>query len=306
MSTPHPIPYQGSKRKLADCILSYLPADTERLIEPFAGSAAISLAAAQQHRAKAFVLGDINAPLMQLWHDILRRPWQLANQYRALWEAQIGQERLYYDHVRAQFNHSPKPHLFLYLLARCVKAAVRYNTKGEFNQSPDNRRRGAKPATMQKHILEATALLADKTTLYHDDYRVLLQMLDLKAGDVVYLDPPYQGVSAQGDRRYVQAIAYERLVYTLNDLLKRQSAFILSYDGRTADKSYGKALPSSLGLQKIEVAAGRSSQATLLGQNQQTYESLYLSPVLVERLGSNYVPSRDTARNLALFEIHQG
>jgi hypothetical protein len=33
-----------------------------------------------------------------------------------------------------------------------VKAAVRYNATGEFNQSPDNRRMGALPETMRAHI----------------------------------------------------------------------------------------------------------------------------------------------------------
>jgi DNA adenine methylase len=40
-----------------------------------------------------------------------------------------------------------------------------------------------------------------------------------------------------------------------------------------------------LNLRLIELAAGRSSQATLLGRRAETYESLYLSPALVERLG---------------------
>jgi hypothetical protein len=44
MSVPHPIPYQGSKRALASAILAYLPEDCVTLIEPFAGSAALSLA----------------------------------------------------------------------------------------------------------------------------------------------------------------------------------------------------------------------------------------------------------------------
>ncbi|MCK4459049.1 MAG: DNA adenine methylase, partial [Methanosarcinales archaeon] len=43
---PHPIPYQGSKRNIARTILSFFPHQFDTLVEPFAGSAAISLAAA--------------------------------------------------------------------------------------------------------------------------------------------------------------------------------------------------------------------------------------------------------------------
>src|SRR5437588_10922330 len=64
-----------------------------------------------------------------------------------LWLEQAGQEREYYDQVRDRFNESNEPHHFLYLLARCVKAAVRYNGEGKFNNSPDNRRLGMRPAT---------------------------------------------------------------------------------------------------------------------------------------------------------------
>ena len=39
MKLPHPIPYQGSKRNLADQIMRFYPDDFDRLIEPFAGSA---------------------------------------------------------------------------------------------------------------------------------------------------------------------------------------------------------------------------------------------------------------------------
>ena len=52
----HPIPYQGSKRRLADQILRYAPTPIQTLYEPFAGSAAITLAAAASGRASAMFL----------------------------------------------------------------------------------------------------------------------------------------------------------------------------------------------------------------------------------------------------------
>ena len=57
-------------------------------------------------------------------------------------------------------------------------------------------------------------------------------------------------------------------------------------DGRSGDKTYGKELPEYLGLKRILIPAGRSSQATLLGKNQQTIESLYISNKLFKQLGS--------------------
>lgn len=53
-NVPHPIPYQGSKRQLAPVVLSYFPSRFGRLVEPFAGSAAVSLAAAHRRLADTF------------------------------------------------------------------------------------------------------------------------------------------------------------------------------------------------------------------------------------------------------------
>ena len=60
--------------------------------------------------------------------------------------------------------------------------------------------------------------------------------------------------------------------------------YIVSYDGRTGDKSYGQLLPEELNLTLIELDAGRSTQATLLGRKDVTIESLYLSPALSDEL----------------------
>lgn len=145
MNVPHPIPYQGSKRNLADDILRYFPAQVEILHEPFAGSAAISLAAAAQEKANGFHINDLNKPLIDLWRAIVNNPDKLAKEYEILWRAQLHDPKVFYRKIRDDFNLTGRPDCFLYLLARCVKASVRYNANGEFNQSPDNRRRGAAP-----------------------------------------------------------------------------------------------------------------------------------------------------------------
>ena len=43
---------------------------------------------------------------------------------------------------------------------------------------------------------------------------------------------------------------------------------------------YGPALPVELGAQRLELHAGRSSQATLNGRDERTVESLYVSASL--------------------------
>jgi len=281
MKVPHPIPYQGSKRNLAKYILPFFPPEIGTLFEPFSGSAAISIAAAVCGKASRFHLNDVNQPLIALFNEIIYHPNEIAAQYEILWSEQQGNERKYYDIVRDNFNETKRPDYLLYLLARCVKASVRYNANGDFNQSPDNRRLGRNPQQMKDDILAVSGLLRNKTTLTSADYKEILAIATSK--DLVYMDPPYQGVCATGDPRYFSGIDFDEFMQELKKLNERDVPFILSYDGRTGKKSYGEILPEELAMYRLEIEAGRSTQATLLGRDDVTFESVYLSRNLVEK-----------------------
>jgi DNA adenine methylase len=275
---PHPIPYQGSKRNLAPEILRYFPPKFMTLYEPFAGSAAMTIAAAMNGLGERYHINDLNKPLMDLWCAIIETPEQIASQYETLWRQQLDDPRSFYDQVRSDFNRTGKPDLFLYLLARCVKGSVRYNSQGEFNQSPDNRRQGMLPETMRLQILGAAYYLKGKTTSSSVNYRDVLDKAT--PADLVYMDPPYQGVCGNRDSRYLQSVQFCEFVQVLDGLNQRGIRYLVSYDGRTGDKTFGKQLPDELNLTLIELYAGRSTQATLLGRSGVTIESLYLSSSL--------------------------
>ena len=303
MKAPHPIPYQGSKRNLAKYILPFFPPTIGRLFEPFSGSAAISIAAALHGKAARFHLNDVNQPLIALWHEIINHPNDIAAQYEKLWLEQQGDERKFYDVVRENFNQTRQPGDLLYLLARCVKASVRYNANGDFNQSPDNRRLGRNPQQMKADILVVSKLLRDKTSLTSADYKEVLAMAT--SNDLVYMDPPYQGVCATGDPRYFGGIDFDEFMQELKKLNEKDAPFILSYDGRTGQKSYGQSLPDALGMYRLELDAGRSTQATLLGREDVTYESVYLSRNLVEKLhlAPDAILANHVVHQPALFEF---
>ncbi len=293
---PQPIPYQGSKRQIAPMILLHFPVTVSRLVEPFAGSAALSIAVAARRRADRFWINDAHAPLIKLWGEIVRRPDALADNYAALWNDQLGREREYYDMVRDRFNKDHVPADFLYLLARCVKAAIRYNANGKFNNTPDNRRKGARPAEMRRRVCHASELLRKRTRLTSWDYKKVLD--ECTEEDLVYMDPPYQGVCGNRDQRYLPKVDHQEFCDALAKLNDRQVMFVVSYDGRTGSKTYGTRLPDCLKLTYLEIRAGRSTQATLLGRTDVTYESLYLSSALTKYLKDD---ARSNERQLALW-----
>lgn len=281
MAVPQPIPYQGSKRQLAPAILAWLPAQIDTLREPFAGSGALTLAAADRGLAARYALGDTLRPLVALWSLILHDPDALVAGYAQLWTPQPSRER--YEQIRSAFNQDNDPVKLLFLATRCVKNAIRFNREGAFNQSADRRRAGTRPERVAERVSAAHHLLAHKTTAAVEDYAHALQIAG--PDDVVFLDPPYLGVSGSRDPRYHQGLDLDRFVAELAQANARGVAWLVTLDGRCGDRVYGPGLPDHLGAARVELAAGRSSQSTLSGRAEQTVESLYLSPALLARRG---------------------
>lgn len=275
---PHPIPYQGSKRALAAIIGTHIPRDVDVWYEPFAGSAAMTLWAAHNGSARRFVVADALEPVAWLWQSIIAEPEATARRYRAIWQGQRKGDRDYFNTVRDRYNTSADPVDLLYLVCRCVKNAVRFNARGAFTQSADHRRLGMHPDRMTAAIDGASRLLRGRTEVRSGDW--LATTADAGRRDFVYLDPPYLGTTIGRDRRYAQQLERDALIDGLRELTARGVRFALSYDGMTGAKVYGPPLPDELGLARLLLDAGTSSQATLSGRSETTVESLYLSPGL--------------------------
>lgn len=260
-----------------------MPKNFERLVEPFSGTASISIAVAFERRAKNFLINDLNAPLVGILKKAVEEPEILATEYKKVWSEQFDYGDNHAQHfftVRKRFNDGMKtPANFLYLLARCVKGSVRYGKNGNFNQSPDKRRHGITPQTLKKNLCAISDFLKDKTKFLSVDYREVFKMT--RPGDLVYLDPPYQGVTDNRDKRYCSGIEFEDFVEALDFLNTKGVDYIVSYDGTCGEKKYGRELPESLGCKKFLLNAGASAQSILLGKQKITFESLYVSRSLL-------------------------
>ena len=161
MKIPHLVQYQGSKRNLADQIIHYFPDNFDRLIEPFSGMAAISVACAFHKFTQEFLINDLNPALSDLLKLVVNEPDTVYQKYKKIW---CGHQTSsdHYNNMRDVFNKTGDPVIFLYLLARCVKGSVRYNGAGEFNQSPDKRRLGTSPDRMKANIFSISSLFINK------------------------------------------------------------------------------------------------------------------------------------------------
>ena len=260
-----------------------MPAKFDRLIEPFSGMAAISIATAMESRADSYILNDLNKPLVNMLEEAIENPKTLVDEYRKVWNEQFSYGDNHVEHfyvVRDRFNEGQKtPANLLYLVARCVKGAVRYGANGKFNQSPDKRRHGTNPDTLEHNVYAISRLLKGKTSFFALDYHDVFEMA--RPGDLVYMDPPYQGVTNVRDNRYFSGVPFDEFAEAIRILNNKHVDYLISYDGLCGGKEYGEDLPESLGCKKIMLNAGLSSQALLLGKKATTFEALYLSESLI-------------------------
>lgn len=102
-----------------------------------------------------------------MMEECINAPEKLANEYSAVWAGQFQEKQNnidYFYKVRSDFNNGMQdPARMLFLLARIVKGAVRYNAQGELNQSCDKRRYGTKPEMITKNAIKISELLKGKT-----------------------------------------------------------------------------------------------------------------------------------------------
>ncbi len=179
--------WAGNKYKLANTIIPVLPKG-KRLIEPFAGSAAIFLNSNYEH----YVLADVNADLINLYKIIKREGKQFIKYAQQFFSTKTNQAQRYYQ-LREQFNECNDPlersALFLYLNRHCYNGLCRYNNKGYFNV-PFGRYRN--PYFPSEEII-AFQHKAKRATFRCEDF--LTVMHDSQQGDVIYCDPPYVPLS---------------------------------------------------------------------------------------------------------------
>lgn len=279
MRPPHPIPYQGSKRALASSILATFRGRRIRsMYEPFAGSGAVTIAAAHAGIGDRYVIADSLGPLVEVWRSIVSNPTNLADSYERVWRGQTTGDAGYFYAVRDRFNAAHDPADLLYLLARCVKNAPRWSKAGKFNQSVDRRRLGVAPGKMALALSATHLLLRGRAEVALGDFAATIA--EAGAEDLVYLDPPYEGTSGGRNPRYHQGLERDRLLAVLEDLNRRGVPWVLSYDGRCGEREYGSPLPASLLSTRTGLNAGRSSQSTLNGESRVTEESLYVSHLI--------------------------
>lgn len=180
--------WAGGKYRIIDKILKVLP-EGNRLIEPFAGSAVVSLNA----NYEKLLISDINKDLINIYLLLQSSSEHFIGHSKNFFNAENNTAEQYYF-LRNEFNESKdiqkRAAIFIYLNRHCFNGLCRYNSKGIFNV-PFGKYKN--PKFPEKELYNfATKTKGAK--FIHQDFRITMQSAQI--GDVVYCDPPYVPLSA--------------------------------------------------------------------------------------------------------------
>lgn len=261
------IKWSGSKRTQSTTIKSYFPAHFDTYYEPFIGGGSM-LYAVNPNKS---ICGDICDPLIALWNEIKDNPEILAEEYEKRWLRLQNEGYTAYYEIRDDFNLNKSPYDLMFLSRTCVNGLIRFNDKGEFNNSLHYSRPGIKPESLKSIILD-WSMHVKGTVFFSNDYRVTTQ--DAGQNDVVYLDPPYFHTKG----RYYGGINIEEFYTYLEDLNRKGVKYILSFDGMRGNEDFIVELPKELYKRHELISSGNSSFKKLMDkETQMVKESLYLN-----------------------------
>lgn len=182
--------WAGGKYRLMHRIAPLLP-QGKRLVEPFAGSAAVWL----NGNHESALICDRNADLISLYQCLQRDGDAFIDFCGALFTRESNCRHTY-DALRDEFNstsdRTKKAALLLYLNRHCFNGLIRYNGKGLFNVPFGRHNSPYFPKTEMRAFYKRTGEC--DTVFLAGDFRDCFGLI--RKGDVVYCDPPYLPHSA--------------------------------------------------------------------------------------------------------------
>lgn len=184
--------WAGNKYRILNLIEQALPKEAKRLVEPFAGSAAVSLNLPYPRH----LVAEKNPDLVSLYCYI-QKEGQLFIDFARSYFAHGNRDADRYYEFRDIFNQTDddriKSALFLYLNRHGFNGLCRYNNSGKFNVPIGKH----DSIYFPEKELQFFHQRAKKMRFVCQDFVKTLK--SAKVGDVIYCDPPYVPLSNSAD-----------------------------------------------------------------------------------------------------------
>lgn len=223
-NAPRPfLKWAGGKSQLLPAFAQYFPKSFNRYFEPFVGSGAVFF----RLQPEVSFLSDLNSELINCYEVVRDDVDKLINALRR----HVYEEEHYY-HVRAMDTKKLTQHAraarLIYLNKTCFNGLYRVNSRGQFNVPFG---RYSNPLICDTENLRRVNRALRKVTLSTGNFEQTLKQA--RKGDFVYLDPPYQPISATSNfTGYTKdSFSYEhqeKLAKTVKALSKRGCLIMLS------------------------------------------------------------------------------
>lgn len=193
--------WAGGKTQMLGNLLPKVPASYNRYIEPFFGGGAMFFALNPDHA----IISDSNPELINVYRQVADDVEPVIS---CLQKYENTQEMFY--HVRnLEWQNLPGPEAAartIYLNKTCFNGLYRVNKKGRFNV-PFGKYKS--PNFCDADALHTASGILKKAVIVCGDYLSVLREY-AKAGDFIFLDPPYLPVSEYADfKRYTKEQFYE-------------------------------------------------------------------------------------------------
>jgi len=215
--------WAGGKTQLLHELIKRVPEEYNVYFEPFIGGGALYFAIAPEEA----VIADINDDLVNAYIVVRDNPNELLE---AL--SKYKNEKDFYYSIRSQDQNKlgkiERAARLVYLNRTCFNGLYRVNKNGQFNVPFANYKN---PNFVQTERILAASQMLQNTDVYHAGFEKVL--VEAKAGDFIYLDPPYYPKDVYSDfKRYSKEQFYkndhERLAELYNELTERGCYVMLS------------------------------------------------------------------------------
>ncbi|MEX2080904.1 MAG: Dam family site-specific DNA-(adenine-N6)-methyltransferase [Dehalococcoidia bacterium] len=239
--------WAGGKGRLAPLIAERAPVAFGRYFEPFLGGGAVFFALARGGAVRSgATLSDLNAELMQTYAAVRDRRLLLGRELERLAEGydrqgQAGRAAFYYTHRKATpAGRVERAARLIFLNRTCYNGLYRVNRAGDFNVPHG---RYVRPRLHDAENLAACSAALRGVELRTEDFERTCARA--RPGDFIYLDPPYQPLSATSRfTSYTSAsfgpVEHERLAAAFEQLSARGVAALLSNSDHPAIRAlYG-------------------------------------------------------------------
>jgi len=194
-TSPKPfVKWAGGKRQLLSIISQHIPSTLNSYFEPFLGGGAVFFYLRGKNPNLCCQVSDLNSDLILSYQIIRDNVFDLIESLENHSKNYFQNSYSYYYTVRDENPIDPieKVARFIFLNRTCFNGLFRVNKKGKFNVPLG---KYSNPNIVNKeNLLNVNHFLqTQNVSIKCCDFEISLE--DVREGDFVYLDPPYQPIS---------------------------------------------------------------------------------------------------------------